>query len=390
MTNLLPRLFVRNYQDVGDPAVRSAYGKMAGMVGIVCNLALFAAKLAIGAISGSVSITADAVNNLSDASASIVTLIGFKLAEKPADAAHPYGHARFEYLSGLAVAVLIIVIGVELARGSIAKIFHPAPVSFSAALVVVLLLSILVKLWMAHFNKTVGRRIDSDTLAATAADSRNDVLTTSAVLLACVIGKATNLMIDGYAGLLVALFILWSGAGLVRETIDPLLGEAPNGELVKMVGREIMSYDKVLGLHDLMVHDYGPGRRFASVHVEMDSREDVLVCHEIIDNIERDFLERHNLHMVVHYDPIVTGDEELNHMRAFVEDVVRELDPRYSLHDFRMVRGPGHTNLIFDLAIPFEADKKRQEISRKINERVQTEGHRYYAVITFDDISCNP
>ncbi len=390
MTKLLPRLFVRNYQEVGDPSVRSAYGKMAGMVGIVCNLALFAAKLTIGAISGSVSITADAVNNLSDASASIVTLVGFKLAEKPADAGHPYGHARFEYLSGLAVAVLIIVIGVELARGSIGKILHPAPVAFSAALVVVLVLSVLVKLWMAHFNKTIGRRIDSDTLAATAADSRNDVLTTSAVLLACVIGKVTDLMIDGYAGLLVALFILWSGAGLVRDTIDPLLGEAPNDELVKMVGREIMSYDKVLGLHDLMVHDYGPGRRFASVHVEMDSREDALACHEIIDNIERDFLERHNLHMVVHYDPIVTDDEELNHMRAFVEDVVRELDPRYSLHDFRMVRGPGHTNLIFDLAIPFEADGKRQEISRRINERVQTEGHRYYAVITFDDISCNP
>ncbi len=390
MTELLPRIFIRDYRDIENPAVRSAYGKLAGLVGIVCNILLCAAKLIVGAASGSVSITADAVNNLSDASGSVVTLLGFKLAERPADAGHPYGHARFEYLSGLAVAVLILVIGVELAKSSFAKILHPSPVEFSAALVIVLVLSILVKLWMACFNRTLGRRIDSETLAATAADSRNDVLSTAAVLLACVVGKATALPVDGYAGLLVALFILWSGVGIVRDTIDPLLGEAPNKELVCMVGREIMSYDKVLGLHDLMVHDYGPGRRFASVHVEMDSREDVLACHDIIDCIERDFLEKHNIHLVVHYDPLVTDDEELNHMRELVAGVIRGIDERFSMHDFRMVRGPSHTNLIFDLAIPYEADVRREEIAREIDRRVQFEDQKYYAVITFDEVACNP
>jgi len=390
MTNLLPRLFIRDYQNIENPAVRSAYGKLAGLVGIVCNILLCAAKLMVGMASGSVSITADAVNNLSDASGSVVTLLGFKLAERPADEDHPYGHARFEYLSGLAVAVLILVIGVELAKSSVEKILRPSPVEFSAALVIVLVLSILVKLWMAAFNRSLGRRIDSETLAATAADSRNDVLSTAAVLLACIVGRATDLPVDGYAGLLVALFILWSGVGIVRDTIDPLLGEAPNGELVRMVSREIMSYDKVLGLHDLMVHDYGPGRRFASVHVEMDSREDPLVCHDIIDCIERDFLEKHNIHLVVHYDPLVTDDEELNHMRELVTGVVRGIDGRFSLHDFRMVRGPSHTNLIFDLAIPYEADGRRAEIAREIAERIQFEDRKYYAVITFDAVPCNP
>lgn len=385
MTDLLPRLFIKDYQNHEDPAVRSAYGKLAGLVGIVCNIFLFAAKLTVGILSGSVSITADAVNNLSDASGSVVTLIGFKLAEKPADKDHPFGHARMEYLSGLTVAVLILLIGFELAKSSFEKILHPAPVEFSPALVIVLALSILVKLWMAYFNRKLGRKIGSETLAATAADSRNDVLATAAVLLACIVGKLSGLMVDGYAGLLVALFILWSGVGIIKDTIDPLLGEAPNPELVRTIRREIASYDKVIGLHDLMVHDYGPGRRFASVHVEMDSREDPLACHEIIDDIERDFLTRHNLHMVIHYDPIVTGDAELNHMLALVEEFIRGLDSRFSLHDFRMVRGEGHTNLIFDLAIPYDADGRRREIEQKVLERVQAENPKYRVVITFDD-----
>lgn len=389
MTELLPRLFIKNHQNHDDPAVRSAYGKLAGIVGIVCNILLFAAKLIAGLVSGSVSITADAVNNLSDASGSVVTLLGFKLAEKPADKGHPYGHARMEYLSGLTVAVLILLIGLELAKTSFHKILHPSPVEFSAALVVVLDISILVKIWLAHFNRRLGSQIGSETLAATAADSRNDVLATAAVLLACVVGKLTNWAIDGYAGFLVALFILWSGVGIIKDTVDPLLGEAPNPELVRMVGREISGYDKVLGLHDLMVHDYGPGRRFASVHVEMDSREDPLVCHEIIDGIERDFLEKHNIHLVVHYDPLVMDDEELNHMRALVEEAIQGIDQRFSLHDFRMVRGPSHTNLIFDLAIPYESDGERDEILRKIDECIQFEDSKYHAVVTFDDFARN-
>lgn len=389
MTELLPRLFIRDYQNHDDPAVRSAYGKLAGLVGIICNLLLFASKLTVGLISGSVSITADAVNNLSDASGSVVTLVGFKLAEKPADRDHPYGHARMEYLSGLTVAVLILLIGVELAKSSFHKILHPSPIDFSPALVVVLILSILVKIWLALFNRHLGRKIDSETLAATAADSRNDVLATAAVLVACIAGQISGWAIDGYAGLLVALFILWSGVGIIKDTVDPLLGEAPNPELVRMIGTEISGYDKVLGLHDLMVHDYGPGRRFASVHVEMDSREDPLVCHEIIDSIERDFMEKHNIHLVVHYDPLVMDDEELNHMRALVQEAIHGIDERFSLHDFRMVRGPAHTNLIFDLAIPFEADEDRDDILRKINECVQFEDSKYHTVITFDDFAGN-
>jgi cation diffusion facilitator family transporter len=389
MTKLLPRLFIKDYQNYQNAAVRSAYGKLAGAVGIFCNVLLFGAKLLVGTISGSVSITADAINNLSDASSSVVTLLGFKLAEKPADEDHPYGHARIEYITGLVVAAMILLIGVELIKTSVRKILNPQPVEFSVALVIVLVLSILLKFWMAHFNRSLGRRIDSETLIATAADSRNDVISTAAVLLACIVGQLTSLRIDGYVGLLVALFILYSGVSIAKDTIDPLLGAAPNQELVNMVAQEIDAYDKVLGIHDLMVHDYGPGRRFASVHVEMDSREDPLVCHDIIDDIERDFLNKHNIHLVIHYDPIVTDDKELNHMRELVNRVIEDIDPRMSIHDFRMVRGPGHTNLIFDLVIPFEMTNRKKELSRLINDRIQFESQKYYAVITFDDSTFN-
>lgn len=385
MNNLLPRLFIKDYQNVDNMVVRSKYGKLAGVVGILCNVLLFLGKLLIGTLSGSVSITADAVNNLSDASSSVVTLLGFKLAEKPADEGHPYGHARFEYLSGLVVAAMIVVIGVELVKSSVSKILHPEAVEFSAAMVIVLLLSIVLKFWMASFSRSLGRRIDSEALIATAADSRNDVISTAAVLTTCIAGHLTGWKIDGYVGLLVAIFILYSGVSIARDTIDPLLGEAPNGDLVRMVAGEIGAYDKVLGIHDLMVHDYGPGRRFASVHVEMDSHEDPLICHDIIDDIERDFLTKHNIHLVIHYDPIVTDDEELNHMRELVTAVIQGIDPRLTIHDFRMVRGPGHTNLIFDLAIPFEMKEQKKELSRQINERIQFEDKKYYAVITFDD-----
>ena len=389
MTKLLPRIFIRDYQNYEEPSVRSGYGKLAGAVGIACNVVLFAGKLLIGMLSGSVSITADAINNLSDASSSVVTLLGFKLAEKPADEDHPYGHARIEYLSGLLVAAMILVIGVELVKSSISKILDPQPVEFSAALVIVLLLSIGLKLWMAHFNRTLGKRIQSDTLIATAADSRNDVISTAAVLAACIVAQLTDLMIDGYMGLLVALFILYSGVSIMKDTIDPLLGEAPNKELVHMISHEINSYDKVLGIHDLIVHDYGPGRRFASVHVEMDSREDPLVCHDIIDDIERDFLSKHRIHLVIHYDPIVTDDEELNHMRELTSSIIAGIDPRLSLHDFRMVQGPGHTNLIFDLVIPYEMRDQTRELSKEINRKIREESDRYHAVITFDDSSFN-
>ncbi len=385
MSGLLLRLFVKDYRNTEDPKVRGAYGKLAGVVGIVCNLLLFAGKLIAGLLSGSVAITADAVNNLSDASSSLVTLLGFKLAERPADEEHPYGHARLEYLSGLAVAALILVIGVELGKSSIEKIINPETVLFSWLTLAILIGSILVKLWMALFCYKLGKKIDSATLTATAMDSRNDVISTSAVLLGCLVGHFFGLQIDGYIGTLVALFIIWSGCGIAKETISPLLGKQADAELVKSISDLIMSHEKILGIHDLMVHDYGPGQCFASVHAEMDSRENPLDCHDIIDDIERDALRELRVHLVIHYDPIVTDDEELNQMRALVSAELKQIDPQLTMHDFRMVRGPGHTNLIFDLVIPYSMENRKKELKERIDERVQFEDKRYYTVITFDE-----
>lgn len=385
MSGLLLRLFVKDYRNTEDPKVRGAYGKLAGVVGIVCNLLLFAGKLIAGLLSGSVAITADAVNNLSDASSSLVTLLGFKLAERPADEEHPYGHARLEYLSGLAVAALILVIGVELGKSSIEKIINPETVLFSWLTLAILIGSILIKLWMALFCYKLGKKIDSATLTATAMDSRNDVISTSAVLLGCLVGHFFGLQIDGYIGTLVALFIIWSGCGIAKETISPLLGKQADAELVKSISDLIMSHEKILGIHDLMVHDYGPGQCFASVHAEMDSRENPLDCHDIIDDIERDALRELRVHLVIHYDPIVTDDEELNQMRALVSAELKQIDPQLTMHDFRMVRGPGHTNLIFDLVIPYSMENRKKELKERIDERVQFEDKRYYTVITFDE-----
>lgn len=385
MTNLLLKLFAK--ADTADPSVRSRIGKLSGIVGIVCNLLLFGAKLFIGIVSGSVSITADAMNNLSDATSSVVTFLGFKLAEKPADADHPYGHARFEYLSGLAVSALILLIGFELGKTSVSKILNPAKVQFSFVLTAVLLLSIAIKLWLYFFNTSLSKKIGSATLKATASDSRNDVLTTAAVLGASALEHFTGWQLDGYVGLAVALFILYSGLTLAKETISPLLGEAANPELKKDIAEMIKSTPKVLGYHDLMVHDYGPGKRFASLHVEMDRAEDPMECHDIIDNLERACLERFNVHMVVHYDPIVTGDEALDEMRSVVKQILAAVDPELHIHDFRMVQGSDHTNLVFDMVLPerYESQKQKREIKeyldRELNKR---EGGPYYTVITFD------
>lgn len=385
MTDLIIRLFIKDSDNTDNPAVRAKYGSVAGIVGIICNVALFIAKLLAGTISRSVSITADAINNLSDASSSIVTLFGFRLSQKPADEEHPYGHARMEYLSGLAVAALILIIGYQLAKSSIEKIIHPEAVEFSAAVAVVLVLSILVKLWMALFNIKMGKKIDSTTLMATAADSRNDVISTSAVLIAAVIADITGVNLDGIIGLAVAFFIIYSGVVIAKDTIDPLLGKSADEELQKMVFNETLNYDeRVLGVHDLMVHDYGPGQRFASEHVEVDYREDVILIHEMIDNIERMFAEKYNIHMVIHYDPVVTDDEEVNKMKAYVQDKTAMIDERLKIHDFRIVRGKEHTNLIFDLAIPYALKGREREIQSQLDELVQNEGMKYYTVITFD------
>ena len=390
MGNLLLRLFVKNYADTADSRVRSAIGALSGAVGIGCNVLLFLGKLAVGTLAGSVSITADAMNNLSDASGSILTLVGFKLAEKPADEDHPYGHARSEYLSGLAVAAMIMLIGFELAKTSLGKILNPTAVSFSWVTALVLLGSIAVKLWLSLFNGKLGNMIHSTTLLATAADSRNDCISTGAVLIAAVIEHWLDLRVDGYFGLAVALFILYSGWGLAKETISPLLGESANPELRQQIVDYVESQPEVLGFHDLMVHDYGPGQRFASLHVEMDAKADPLICHERIDDMERECLLSHNVHLVIHYDPVVTDDPQLNLLKGQVNDLLKEQDGRLSLHDFRMVPGKRHMNLVFDVALPSDLQGKEKEITQYLDQRMNTQKEMtYHLKITFDNAAFN-
>ncbi len=388
MIKRILHLLERRHGDLSAGPARTACGKAAGLIGICLNVALFGAKLAIGLLSGSVAITADAVNNLTDASGSVLTLLGFRLAEKPADEDHPFGHARVEYLTGLAVAGLILLIGVELGKSSIEKILHPAPVAFSVPLALVLLLSIGVKLWMARFYRVLGARIDSGALGAAASDSRNDVISTAAVLAVCIVGALTGVHLDGPMGLAVAAFIVWSGVGVARETISPLLGEGADPALVRAVVEDVKAKPLVLGVHDVMVHDYGPGQKFATLHVEMDRREDPLVCHDIIDNIEREVLARHGIHLTIHYDPLELDDSETVEMRDRVSALLEGLDPRLSMHDFRMVRGTDHTNLIFDLVVPPDLD--RSKLRRAIAKAAGDLPGRCYCVVTFDSPAFNP
>ncbi len=388
MTKLLVRLFAAG--DPAQPRVRAKIGKLSGTVGMLCNVLLCALKLLVGTVYGSVSITADAMNNLSDATSSLVTLVGFRLAEKPADEDHPYGHARYEYLSGLAVAAMILLIGFELAKSSVEKILHPTAVLLEVPAVVVLVGAILVKLWLCLFNRYLGKRIDSQALMATAADSRNDVISTAAVLAAMLIETFSGLKVDGYVGVLVALFIFCSGITMAKDTISPLLGETASPQLQRDILSVVCAQPKVLGYHDLMVHDYGPGQRFASIHVEMDEKENPLVCHELIDELERICLAEHNVHLVIHYDPVVTGDPELERMRAVVEDFLKTQDDRISIHDFRMVKGKGNTNLIFDMVLPAERMKEQKQLKMLLDEAINAgEDMVYRTVITFDMASFN-
>lgn len=390
MTKLLLRLFVKNSENTGSAPVRARIGRLSGIVGIVCNLLLFGGKLLAGILSGAVSIIADAMNNLSDAVSSIVTLIGFKLAERPADDDHPYGHARYEYLSGLAVAALILVIGFDLAKTSVGKIFDPTAVMITIPTIIILVCSILVKLWLSVFNRRLGKLIDSQALLAVSVDSRNDVIATAAVLAAGIIEGLTSWRIDGYIGLAVALFIIYSGVVMAKETISPLLGETASPELRKLIVEVVTGDPRVLGYHDLMVHDYGPGQRFASLHVEMDQHEDPLVCHEIIDNLERRCLQQHKVHLVIHYDPVAVGDETLNEKREQVLCALRQQDPRLTLHDFRMVKSKGHTNLIFDVALPFDLKGQEKQIKKGVDAALgELQQGTYYTVITFDPEAFN-
>lgn len=384
MTEFLLRLFVKNHQDTEDMAVRASIGKLAGLTGIICNGILFLGKLLAGLLAGSVSIIADAVNNLSDASSSLVTLLGFRLAQQPADADHPYGHARYEYLSGLVVAVLILVIGVELVKSSVGKILHPEPVDFSAITIAVLLASIGIKLWMSLFFGKLGKKIKSTTLAATSVDSRNDVVSTLAVLLGCLAGYFFSVNIDGIVGLAVALFILYSGINIAKETISPLLGNGADEEMVNKIYEIVLAHEKVLGVHDLLVHDYGPGRCFASLHVELSAEEDVMTCHEIIDHIENEVQKELNIELVIHFDPVVTGDAKWNEMKETLEGIIHSIDPRLSMHDFRIVYRGKRERLAFDLAVPYDMGQQEDILRQQIEEGLGEKGKGYPIEIRFD------
>ncbi len=383
MFHLLQK-WIPNGQNTSDPAVRQSYGKCCGWMGILANLILFCAKITIGFFSGSVSIQADAVNNLSDAGSALISLMGFKLSSKPADKEHPYGHGRYEYLSGLLVCMLIFVIGFSLLKSSIDKIIHPTVVTFSWISVGILCGSVAMKLFLMLTNHSVGKAIDSQTLIATAQDSRNDVISTLAVLAALLISHFTSVQLDGIIGLLVALFILYSGVGLLKDTLYPLLGAAPDPALVKEIRKEIMSFPGVLGTHDLMIHDYGPGRTFASVHVEMAAEDDPLISHDVIDNIEQHFHTTRNLHLVVHYDPIVTADGAVSDLRYRLAEEVTKIDPALTIHDLRIVPGVTHTNVVFDCLLPPSFPIPESELRQKLQELLRHIDPTYCGVVTFD------
>lgn len=385
MTNFFIRKFVKNHTDTENSAVRGAYGKMASVVGIVVNLMIALGKFIIGMIIGSVAITADGVNNFADASASVISLIGFKMASKPADEEHPYGHGRYEYLSAMLVAVFVMVIGVELLSSGMEKIFNPTRVDFGIVTAIILVVSVLAKLWLMIFYKKIGIKIDSKTLLAASVDSRNDVIATSAVLAGSLLSHFTPLEVDGYLGTAVALFILYSSIGLVKDTFDPMLGLAPDPKFVEKLRQKIMSYPEVLGVHDLMIHDYGPKRQFGSVHVEMAAEGDAIAQHDIIDNIERDCLADLGLHIIIHYDPIVTSDFATNELRKWLAATVKEkLSPDISIHDLRTVPGTTHTNVIFDVAAPYSFPMSDIELKKALRSIVNEKYPDHYLVITVD------
>lgn len=383
MFDSIMKAFVPGYGAQDTPQVREKSGKVAGAVGIATNLLLFAIKLAAGLVSGSVAVMADAVNNLTDSGSSIVMLVGFKLAGKPADEKHPFGHARIEYLSGVIVSFIVLFLGLELGRTSFEKIISPQPADFSALALVILVVSVLLKLWQCFFYRSVGKAIHSDTVFATSSDSRNDAIATTVVLLGALITRFTSVNLDGFLGLAVAVFIVVSGVKLIMETGNPLLGTAPDAALVRTIYEKILSYPGIFGIHDLTVHNYGEGKCFASVHCEVPAEEDILVSHDIIDNIEREVGHEMNLNLVIHMDPVVTDDERLNQLHAQVQQIVVGIDSNLSMHDFRAVFGPTHTNLVFDVVVPPGFSLSDSELSRRIEQQVQTLGS-YFCVITVD------
>lgn len=384
MITLLSRLFVKDHENYNDPDVRKSYGRLAGAVGIISNVVLCIMKISIGLIANSIAIISDGINNLADASSSVITLIGFKLASMPEDKDHPYGHARYEYLTGLLISVLIIVVGVQLLKSSVLKIMDPDPVEFSIVTVIVLAVAIAIKVWQAVFNISIGRKIHSSALIATGTDSRNDVISTAAVLVSLIIGALTGLQLDGIMGCLVALFIIWSGIQLIRETVSPLLGEAPDPELVAEIQEMVLKEEGVLGTHDLIVHNYGPGKVFASIHIEVDSEGSILEIHEMIDDIEMKVKHRLGIEFVAHMDPIEISNPAVQQMYTVVAEAIAPMEGVSNIHDLRIVPGENHTNIIFDAVLSPECSLEREEIISAVNAAVKTIDPNYFIVVNFD------
>ncbi len=384
MISFLAKLFIKNREDTSSPKVRQAYGMLCGSVGIALNILLFAGKFLAGLLSNSIAVTADAFNNLSDAGSSLITLVGFKMAGQKPDPHHPFGHGRIEYLSGLLVSMAILIMGFELVRSSIGKIFHPQPVDFSPLTVIILLASIAAKFYMAYYNKTIGHKIDSAAMKATATDSLSDTISTTAVLAAMLIGRFTSLQIDGYGGVLVGLFILYAGYDAAKDTISPLLGQPPNPEFVRDVQTIVMGYEHILGIHDMVVHDYGPGRVMLSLHAEVPADGSLVILHDMIDNIEHRLHDELHCEAVIHMDPVVTDDVRTNCIRKKVGELLKNTYPEICFHDFRVVEGPTHTNIIFDIVVPFGYREPDEKIMDFLQEEILRLDASYRTVIQVD------
>lgn len=384
MTDFLVKHFIKDAQDTQQPEVRERYGLLSGVVGIVLNLLLSAGKLFAGLATGSIAITADAFNNLSDAGSSVVTLVGFRLAGRRADDDHPFGHGRMEYLAGLLVSLLILLVGVELGKSSVEKILHPEAVAFSAISIAILAVSICVKLWMGLFNRKLSRRIDSAAMAATSADSISDAVATTAVLAGTLAGHFAHVSIDGWVGILVALFILRAGWGAAKDTLNPLLGQSPDPALVKSIRDTVLAHPQVVGIHDMVIHDYGPGRRMMSFHAEVPMDADIMEAHDVIDHIEREIQRKYHIETSIHMDPIATRDERVIRTRDQVAELVRGINPALTIHDFRMTRGPEHTNLIFDVVAPHSLKLTDDALRQAVCGAVRDWNPRCYAVVQVD------
>lgn len=384
MTSLLLKLFVKNYKDTSDNTVREKYGVLGGTVGIVTNIILACAKLIIGTFSGSISITADAVNNFSDAGSSIITLIGFKMANKPADTSHPFGHGRIEYISGLIVAFIVLIFGVELMKSSVERIINPTEIIYSTWAIIVLVLSIAGKLWLGLFNRKLGKAINSTAMTAVFTDCLSDSGATLVTIISMLLARFADLNIDGILGAIVAVIIIIAGINIIKDTLSPLLGEAPDKELVENLAKTILSFDKVVGIHDLIIHNYGSVKTFGSVHVEVPADEDVLLTHEIMDNIELEIKKKFGIELVAHCDPIETNNEAVSHRKTMLIEIIKTINEKLTIHDFRMVNGPTHTNLIFDVVVPYDVKMSEDEVIKKISEKVKERCSQYNCVITVD------